>query len=144
MKFHIFRIFVHYFPKTMEKIDNLDRKILEIITQNARTPFKDVAEECDVSRAAIHQRVQRLIDMDLNVNRAQMSTLKLTSKMIKEMPLTLGERDIIKNLTLLPGVQSTGEFGTGFFVRGGGSDQNLILLEDVPIFSSSHDITSDH
>jgi len=76
--------------------------------------------------------------MDLNVNRAQMSTLKLTSKMIKEMPLTLGERDIIKNLTLLPGVQSTGEFGTGFFVRGGGSDQNLILLEDVPIFSSSH------
>lgn len=76
--------------------------------------------------------------MDQNVNRAQMSTLKLTSKMIKELPLTLGERDIIKNLTLLPGIQSTGEFGTGFFVRGGGSDQNLILLEDVPLFNSSH------
>lgn len=45
------------------KIDNLDKKILSIITRNARIPFKDVAAQCDVSRAAIHQRVQRLIDM---------------------------------------------------------------------------------
>ncbi|MBO5182270.1 MAG: Lrp/AsnC ligand binding domain-containing protein [Paraprevotella sp.] len=47
----------------MEKIDSLDKKILEIISNNARTPFKDVANECGVSRAAIHQRVQRLIDL---------------------------------------------------------------------------------
>ena len=48
----------------MEKIiDDLDRKILRIITKNARIPFKDVADECGVSRAAIHQRVQRLIDL---------------------------------------------------------------------------------
>lgn len=46
----------------MEKIDSLDKKILEIISNNARIPFKDVAAECGVSRAAIHQRVQRLID----------------------------------------------------------------------------------
>ena len=46
----------------MEKIDNLDKKILEIISCNARIPFKDVAQECGVSRAAIHQRVQRLIE----------------------------------------------------------------------------------
>ena len=49
----------------MEKFDNLDRQILEIISQNARIPFKDVAADCGVSRAAIHQRVQRLIDMDV-------------------------------------------------------------------------------
>ncbi|MEA4937508.1 MAG: Lrp/AsnC ligand binding domain-containing protein [Paludibacter sp.] len=49
----------------MEKIDQLDRKIMRIISQNARMPFKDVAEECGVSRAAIHQRVQRLIDMNV-------------------------------------------------------------------------------
>ena len=49
----------------MEKIDQLDRKILRIISQNARMPVKDVAEECGVSRAAIHQRVQRLIDMNV-------------------------------------------------------------------------------
>jgi len=49
----------------MEKIDDLDRQILKIITQNARLPFRDVAVQCGVSRAAIHQRVQRLIDMDV-------------------------------------------------------------------------------
>jgi len=47
----------------MEKIDSLDKQILEIISHNARIPFKDVAAECGVSRAAIHQRVQRLIDL---------------------------------------------------------------------------------
>ena len=51
----------------MEKIDNLDKKILEIISNNARIPFKDVAAECGVSRAAVHQRVQRLIDMGVIV-----------------------------------------------------------------------------
>lgn len=49
----------------MEKIDKLDKQIMEIIANNARIPFKDVAAECGVSRAAIHQRVQRLIDMDV-------------------------------------------------------------------------------
>ena len=46
----------------MERIDSLDKKILGILSKNARIPFKDVAEQCDVSRAAIHQRVQHLID----------------------------------------------------------------------------------
>lgn len=46
----------------MEKIDDLDRKILQIITKNARIPFKDVAEVCGVSRAAVHQRVQKMYD----------------------------------------------------------------------------------
>ena len=47
----------------MEKIDNLDRRILHIVMHNARIPSKDVAMECGVSRAAIHQRIQRLIDL---------------------------------------------------------------------------------
>ncbi|MBD5210019.1 MAG: AsnC family transcriptional regulator [Bacteroidales bacterium] len=47
----------------MEKIDNLDRKILKIVMQNARIPSKDVAVECGVSRAAIHQRIQRMVDL---------------------------------------------------------------------------------
>ena len=51
----------------MEKIDKLDRKILEIISQNARIPFKDVAEACGVSRAAIHQRVQKMIELKVIV-----------------------------------------------------------------------------
>lgn len=75
---------------------------------------------------------------DLNLIRTQMSSIKLNAKIIKELPMFLGEKDIIKSVSLLPGVQSTGEFGTGFFVRGGSSDQNLILVEDVPLFNSSH------
>ncbi len=49
----------------MDKIDNLDRKILEIIVRNARIPSKDVAIECGVSRAAIHQRIQRMVDLNV-------------------------------------------------------------------------------
>lgn len=49
----------------MEKIDKLDRQILDIIVQNARIPFRDVAEQCGVSRAAIHQRVQRMIESEV-------------------------------------------------------------------------------
>jgi hypothetical protein len=67
-----------------------------------------------------------------------MSLVKLDARAIKELPLSLGEVDLLKSITFLPGIQSSGELGTGFFVRGGGADQNLILLEDIPIFNSSH------
>jgi len=76
--------------------------------------------------------------VDLNIIRTQMSTIKFNTKIIKELPMFLGEKDVIKSVILLPGVQSTGEFGTGFFVRGGSSDQNLVLVEDVPLFNTSH------
>ena len=75
---------------------------------------------------------------DQNVVSSQMSAIKLNAKAIKELPLFLGEKDVLKSLKLLTGVQSTGEFGTGFFVRGGSQDQNLILIEDVPLFNSAH------
>jgi hypothetical protein len=75
---------------------------------------------------------------EVNLTRTQMSLISIDSKMLKELPTSLGEKDIIRNLTLLPGIQSVGEFGTGFHVRGGGADQNLILIEDVPLFNTSH------
>jgi hypothetical protein len=75
---------------------------------------------------------------DKNISRTQMSAFRLDAKTIKELPVTLGETDIIKSITLLPGVQSVGEFGSGFIVRGGNTDQNLVLVEDVPLFNSSH------
>jgi hypothetical protein len=75
---------------------------------------------------------------DLNVSGAQMSYIRLDSRTIKELPVSMGVKDVIKSITLMPGVQTIGEFGTGFNVRGGSADQNLILLEDVPLFNSSH------
>ena len=64
----------------MEKIDKLDKKILEIISQNARIPFKDVALECGVSRAAIHQRVQRMIEMKVIVGSGYIINPKVLDK----------------------------------------------------------------
>jgi hypothetical protein len=75
---------------------------------------------------------------DYNITRSQMGMFHMDSKTLKLMPSSLGETDVIKSLTTLPGVQSPGEFGTGFLVRGGSADQNLVLLEDVPLFNSSH------
>lgn len=75
---------------------------------------------------------------DANIRSTQMSTIKLDPLTLKELPGAFGERDIIKSFTLLPGVQSIGEFGTGFNVRGGNADQNLLIIEDMPIFNSSH------
>lgn len=75
---------------------------------------------------------------DENIRSTQMSTLRIDPLMMKELPGAMGEKDIIKSFTYLPGIQSMGEFGTGFNVRGGDSDQNLILVEDMPLFNSSH------
>ena len=61
------------FIAIMEKIDELDRKILKIITQSARTPFKEVAEQCGVSRAAVHQRVQKMFDNGVTSRRSRRS-----------------------------------------------------------------------
>jgi hypothetical protein len=75
---------------------------------------------------------------EANISRTRMSVISMDSRVINELPGNLGEQDIIRSMTLLPGVQSVGEFGSGFNVRGGRSDQNLILLENVPLFNSSH------
>lgn len=75
---------------------------------------------------------------DSNISQTQMSLIRMDSRDLSQLPTTMGERDIIQSLTLLPGIQTVGEFGTGFHVRGGSADQNLILVEGVPLFNSSH------
>ncbi|MGA1978610.1 MAG: TonB-dependent receptor [Bacteroidales bacterium] len=75
---------------------------------------------------------------EFNVTGTQMSLLSLNAKNIRELPVSLGETDIIRSMSLMPGIQTSGDFGSGFYVRGGGSDQNLILIEDVPLFNSAH------
>ena len=75
---------------------------------------------------------------DSNISQTQMSLIRMDASDLSQLPTSMGERDIIQSLTLLPGIQSVGEFGTGFHVRGGSADQNLILVEGVPLFNSSH------
>ncbi|KPK84475.1 MAG: hypothetical protein AMS27_09840 [Bacteroides sp. SM23_62_1] len=73
-----------------------------------------------------------------NVIGSQMGMNTLTVKSIREIPAVLGEVDIIKVATMLPGVESVGEGTSGFNVRGGATDQNLILIDEAPIFNTSH------
>lgn len=71
-------------------------------------------------------------------NRTQMSSVNLTADVIKSLPSLLGEADVLKAIQLLPGVQGGSEGSSGLYVRGGGPDQNLILLDGVPVYNASH------
>lgn len=71
-------------------------------------------------------------------NTTQMSAIGLTSETIKALPAFLGESDVLKAIQLLPGVQAGSEGSSGIYVRGGGPDQNLILLDGVPVYNASH------
>ncbi|HTG66381.1 MAG TPA: TonB-dependent receptor [Flavobacterium sp.] len=73
-----------------------------------------------------------------NTRTPEMSVNKLSISAIKKMPVVLGEVDVIKSILLLPGVTNAGEGASGFNVRGGGADQNLILLDEATIYNSSH------
>ncbi|MES1217770.1 MAG: TonB-dependent receptor [Bacteroidota bacterium] len=72
------------------------------------------------------------------VNTVEMNTVKINPELIKRTPLLFGEADIIKSLALQPGVTTTGEGAGGFNVRGGNADQNLVLLDEAPLFNTSH------
>lgn len=72
------------------------------------------------------------------VKRTQSSVIDVPVQQIKSMPSLLGEVDVLKAIQLLPGVQSGSEGSSGFYVRGGGPDQNLILLDGVPVYNASH------
>ena len=75
---------------------------------------------------------------DKNVKDAEMSVSKLEMKTIKQIPALMGEVDVIKTIQMLPGVVPTAEGTSGFSVRGGGNDQNLIILDEAPVYNASH------
>ena len=75
---------------------------------------------------------------DENVRKPEMSVVKMDARMIHRIPALMGEVDIIKAIQLLPGVQSTSEGSSGFSVRGGSPDQNLILLDEATVYNPSH------
>ena len=82
-----------------------------------------------------------LIDANRGINESevtQMSVVSLKPSEIQDIPVILGERDVIKTLQLLPGIQGGTEGTSGFFVRGGSPDQNLIILDEAPVYNSNH------
>lgn len=73
-----------------------------------------------------------------SISSPQMGVERISTKDIKNLPVLLGERDILKTIQLLPGIKSAGDGNSGFYVRGGAGDQNLILLDEAPVYNASH------
>ncbi|HLP51969.1 MAG TPA: TonB-dependent receptor [Chitinophagales bacterium] len=75
---------------------------------------------------------------DENITNAQMSAVKLDVKQLEKIPVLFGEKDLLKTIQLLPGIQPASEGNSGFYVRGSSNDQNLILLDEAPVYNASH------
>ena len=104
-------------------------KLSKNITQNVEMTLKSTEiDEIVVSEEA----------SDKNIKSSEMGVVKIDAQEIKVVPVMFGEQDILKTLQLMPGVKSAGEGNSGFYVRGGSSDQNLIILDEAPVYNASH------
>ena len=79
-----------------------------------------------------------IVGEEVKGSKSQMSMIKMSSITLKELPVLMGEADLIKSMIMMPGVQSVGEMASGFNVRGGNTDQNLVLLDGAPVFNTTH------
>ncbi|MDR1120552.1 MAG: TonB-dependent receptor [Dysgonamonadaceae bacterium] len=99
-------------------------------------------EQLNVSLDPMPNELQEVVvsseRRNANVSQPEMSVKKLSAKEIKRIPVLMGEVDVIKAIQLLPGVQATAEGTSGFSVRGGGYDQNLILMDEAIVYNASH------
>jgi hypothetical protein len=95
--------------------------------------FLLISKAAAMDEVVIHSRRK-----DANIKNAQMGKIDLSVSQIKSIPSFMGEVDILKTIQLLPGVRNAGEGNAGFYVRGGGPDQNLILLDDAIVYNSGH------
>lgn len=103
------------------------------LNQNEKLDFSLAAKSASINEVVVYSRRK-----DANVRNAQMGRIDLSINQIKNIPALLGEVDILKTLQLLPGVRNAGEGNAGFYVRGGGPDQNLIMLDDAVVYNTGH------
>lgn len=108
------------------------------ITENINLKSNKTINISLESAAYITQEVIVSSERKANIEDSKMSVIKLPIETVKALPAFMGEVDILKTIQLLPGVQSSGEGNSGFYVRGGGPDQNLILLDEATIYNAAH------
>lgn len=94
--------------------------------------------ELEENTTALGEVVVEADKENANVKTMEMSTMKMKAAELKAIPALMGEVDVVKAIQMMPGVQTAGEGTSGFYVRGGGADQNLILLDDAPVYNASH------
>ncbi|MDO7849767.1 TonB-dependent receptor [Hymenobacter sp. M29] len=102
-------------------------------TASQRLDFKLVPGGSELTEVLVTAR-----STDAGISKAQMGVETIDLKQIAKVPVLFGEKDVIKTLTLLPGIKSAGEGSSGFTVRGGAVDQNLILLDEATVYNASH------
>ena len=104
-----------------------------VINENVQKNFSLSPKESDIEEITIVGQPK-----EDNVRKNEIGTVKLNVKELAGIPVLFGEQDILKSIQLMPGVSPVGEGNSGFYVRGGNPDQNLILLDDAPVFNPSH------
>ena len=104
-----------------------------ILRENGKMNFLMIEEAEQLEEVIVTDTSKKL-----EIRKPQMSVNTMSVATIKKIPVILGEADVIKSILLLPGVTNAGEGASGFNVRGGAADQNLILLDEATIFNSSH------
>ncbi len=110
-----------------------DRLETIVLDSSFRKDFALAPSSESLDEVLLEEKVEQV-----SIRKPQMSVNALSAQSIKRIPVVLGEADVIKAILLLPGVTSAGEGASGFNVRGGAADQNLILLDEATIFNSSH------
>jgi hypothetical protein len=103
------------------------------LNANRQENFALQSKSAAMSEVVVYSRRR-----DANVRNTQMGKIDLSMAQVKNIPAFLGEVDILKTIQLLPGVRNAGEGNAGFYVRGGGPDQNLILLDDAVVYNTGH------
>jgi len=103
------------------------------LSENKKINFQLIEEAEQLDEVIVTEDVEQM-----DIRKPQMSVNTMSAATIKKIPVILGEADVIKSILLLPGVTNAGEGASGFNVRGGAVDQNLILLDEAIIFNSSH------
>ncbi len=103
------------------------------LTENVQISIEFATEDVALAEVVVTERAA-----DENIQAVEMSVNKVDMSTLRKMPALLGEVDVVRSIQLLPGVSTVGEGATGFNVRGGNIDQNLVLLDEAPVFNSSH------
>lgn len=104
-----------------------------VLTQNQQLNI-EIAENSTMMEEVVITSEEK----DKNIQSTQMGTVTLPMESIRKLPVLMGEVDVLKAIQLLPGVKSAGEGSTGFYVRGGGADQNLVLLDEAVVYNTGH------
>ncbi|MBC8154555.1 MAG: carboxypeptidase-like regulatory domain-containing protein, partial [Bacteroidetes bacterium] len=108
-------------------------KLVELTDKNVRLDLELTEEGRQLKEVVVSARRE-----DDNVKNIEMSVNRIDVKTLRRIPALLGEVDVVRSIQLLPGVSTVGEGATGFNVRGGSIDQNLVLLDEAPVYNSSH------